>query len=228
MGKSSSSRCCRGTRHVQKPAGTQRLLCPHPGRGTATYFGPCEFLLHYFILWFHFQGKLEVSDSAFVAAEHLLQCQRETLSITRVPGAGSDPSWSHYSPSPGEGCCLQAASALEPPPHFGVPPPSGAETQRTHRLLRQSPQDLGEVGIHLLRRPLEELPAASHEQSVTYGERGLDTEGTLAPLPGTGCGLGTPTGWIPPMSIKLGRWGGQGARPVSPVPMGCTSAGWDT
>lgn len=139
-----------------------------------------------------------------MAAEHLLQCQREAPGVTRAPCAGSDPSQSHCSPSPRERRSFPSGANLNPPPNFGVPPQAGAEMRGTHRLLRQSPQDLGEVGVHLLRRPLEELPAASHEQRVTCRERGLGTEGTLGPLPRTGCQAGAPRCWIHPTSAEIG------------------------
>lgn len=55
----------------------------------------------------------------------------------------------------------------EPPPGSGASP--GWELRDTHRVLGQSAQDLGEVGVHLLCCALEELPAAPHEQGVTCG-----------------------------------------------------------
>lgn len=139
-----------------------------------------------------------------MATEHLLQCQWEAPGVMHVPGARSNPSRSRCSPSPGDRRSFLSGANLNPPPDFAVPPQARAEMRGTHRLLWQSPQDLGEVGVHLLRRPLEELPAASHEQRVTCRERGLGMEGTLGPLPRMGCQAGAPRCWIHPMSAETG------------------------
>lgn len=113
-----------------------------------------------------------------------------------------DPTLLHPSAcSPEDGHCHPIS-----PPNIS-PPQAGGEMQGAHRLLRQSPQHLGEVGVHLLRRPLEELPAASHEQGVTCGvTRGWARGGDPKPAAGQRDGADLPQ--------ERG------------VGMGCMAAGW--
>lgn len=140
--------------------------CSNPGiwqpltnpQGTAAYSGPRELLLHCFILWFHFQSKLQVPDGAFVATEHLLQGQHRAPSVISAP----KPTVPHVSPSLFWGLSKLRLSFEE----------GGRRGRKgTHRLLGQIPQHLGEVGVHLLRCPLQEPPAAPHKQRVTCRDR---------------------------------------------------------
>lgn len=178
MGKSSSSRCCRGNRDVPKCAGTQHPRYPHLARAQ-----PLTLAHASFFFTVSFSGSTFKANLRFRTVHSWPQ--NTFCKASRDDPAPWCPTHPHPATTPAPGWALPPEGPRpRTPPDFGVPPQAGAETWHTHRLLGQSPQGLSEVGEHLLRRPLKELPTASHKQGVTCGERGLGMDGTPDPLSG--------------------------------------------
>lgn len=196
MGKSSSSRCCK------EPDASKNPLAPNIPPPAITSMGARTPTLAHASFFFtaSFSGSTFKANLRFRTVHSWPQ-------NTFCKGSGEhpashtllvpDPTLLHPSAcSPEDGHCHPIS-----PPNIS-PPQAGGEMQGAHRLLRQSPQHLGEVGVHLLRRPLEELPAASHEQGVTCGV----TRGWAQGGPQTHSRTGEHGGFAP------GAWGGDGVR----------------
>lgn len=174
MGRSSSSRCCEGAEALSKPRCHPTAPAPTLAQGPQ----PPTLAHASFSFTISFSGSTFKANFRFLTVHSWPQktfCGRH-LASNPLPV-----------PDPSLGSLPRAPGALPRPGAGG-----------THRVFGQSAQDLGEVGVHLLHCPLEELPAAPHEQGVTCGTEGWASKDPRAREGGTrGC-------WGDPRSAECG------------------------